>query len=98
MKVGLKLGIKSNPYPPLVGAKCSFTANSVSKITAIPNAGILLRNKKSGNIILSKPFLIYAAIAPNTFPKIQPTIIAGNCKAIVHHILLLIISPTFLGY
>ena len=44
-----------------------------------------LKTRKAGSTALSQIPFIYAATAPKTLPKNHPTIMAGNCKHIVHH-------------
>src|SRR5215216_194113 len=94
----LKLGIRSNPYPPEVGNHFKLTAKTTIKMTAMPNAGKLLIKILTGIRTRSKPPFRYAANAPSVFPMIQPTMIAGNCNATVHQIDDLTTSATVLGY
>src|SRR5512143_2075907 len=94
----VKAGMRSNPYPPEVGSQCRLTPKIVTKITAMPNAGKLLTKILTGMTTLSKPFLKYAARAPNVFPISQPTMIAGNCRAMVHKMDTLMTSFTDRGY
>ena len=48
----------SKAYPPDIGAIFRSTAKTTSKITAMPNAGMLLINSETGSSTLSKPFRI----------------------------------------
>ena len=81
-----------------MGAHFSFTAKRTRRITAIPKAGTLPKNRKVGSRTLSKPLRMYAARAPSRLPSSQPTRIAGNCRQIVHMMALEIMLLTDLGY